>query len=136
MQGGVTGRREIVEDAALLLAQGVAHREQALREATAVGTVAAETGVAPQHAMAFLLLILACILSSQAEAETTRQWTKLDSIGKTVQEIRALLAKPEQDAIVISDLAKLEMKMLTREDLEHEFKPIRSDLSNLDRSQV
>ena len=55
MQGGVTGRREIVEDAALLLAQGVAHREQALREATAVGTVAAETGVAPQHAMAKLV---------------------------------------------------------------------------------
>ena len=51
VQGGVTGRREIVEDAALLLAQGVAHREQALHEAAAVGTVGAEAGVAPQHAM-------------------------------------------------------------------------------------
>ena len=47
----VAGHPEIVEDIALLLAQGIAHREQALYEAAAIGTVGAEAGVTPQHPM-------------------------------------------------------------------------------------
>ena len=41
---------KVVKDATLL-AQGAPHREQALREAAAVGTVVPEAGVAPQHAI-------------------------------------------------------------------------------------
>ena len=50
--GGLAGPHEIVEDVALLLAQGIPHREQALYEAAAFGTVGAEAGMTPQHAMA------------------------------------------------------------------------------------
>ena len=50
--GGVAGALEIGEDIAMLLAQGIAHREQALDEAAAVGAVGAEAGVPPQHAVA------------------------------------------------------------------------------------
>ena len=35
-----------------MLAQGIAHREQALYETAAFGTVGTEAGVTPQHAMA------------------------------------------------------------------------------------
>ena len=42
--GGVAGHPQIVEDVALLLAQGIAHREQALYEAVALGAVGADWG--------------------------------------------------------------------------------------------
>ena len=47
--GGVTGRPEIVEEVALLLAQGIPHREQAFHEAAALGTVGTQAGLTPQH---------------------------------------------------------------------------------------
>ena len=52
MQSCLTGRGEVVEDVALLLAQSVADGEHALDKAAAVGAVGAEAALAPQDRVA------------------------------------------------------------------------------------
>jgi len=52
VKGRLTGRGEIVEDIALLLAQGVTDGEHAFDETAAIRAVSAETGVPPQDSMA------------------------------------------------------------------------------------
>ena len=52
MKGRLTGRGEIVEDIAPLLAQGVTDGEHAFDETAAIRAVSAETGVPPQDSMA------------------------------------------------------------------------------------
>ena len=49
---GLAGCREVAEDVALLLAQGLSYGEHALDEAAARRAMRAEADFAPEHAMA------------------------------------------------------------------------------------